>query len=240
MFQLRRVVGLIALTVGLSLGGTATGAQAPVLNVPPAAEASPTFDAARATEAYISLVPPEQRARSDAYFEGSTWLQLWNSLYSILALGLLLAFGWSARMRDRARRITNRRPLQTLIYWVQFVLYVSIVSFPLTVYSGFYREHQYGRATQAFWPWMNEQLIGLAVMLVLGGLGIIVLYAVLSTCRPRLVALGDGRRRAVPGVWRADRTGLHRPALQHVHDSHRGTGPRTDSPNGACQRDRRR
>jgi STE24 endopeptidase len=169
----------MALTVGLLLAGTASTAQTPALNVPAAAEASPAFDPARATEAYLALVPPEQRARSDAYFEGSNWLQLWSSLYTIFILGLLLALGWSSRMRELAVRITNRRPLQTLIYWVLFVLYVSVVSFPLTVYSGFYREHQYGLATQTFWPWMNEQLIGLAVLLVLGGLGMIVLYAVL-------------------------------------------------------------
>jgi STE24 endopeptidase len=82
-------------------------------------------------------------------------------------------------MRHLARRMTNRPLLQTLIYWVLFVLYVSVVSFPLTVYSGFYREHQYGLATQTFWPWLNEQLIGLGVLLVLGGLGMIMLYAVL-------------------------------------------------------------
>jgi len=167
------------LASGILLGGTVAIAQRPVLSVPAAAEASPTFDAERATDAYIALVPPERRARSDGYFEGSTWLQLWSALYSVVALGLLVASGWSSRMRHLALRITDRRPLQTVIYWVQFVLYFSVISFPLTVYTGFYREHQYGLATQTFWPWMNEQLIGLAVVLVLGGLGTMVLYAVL-------------------------------------------------------------
>jgi len=51
-------------------------------------------------------------------------------------------------LADLARRVTKRRPLQPLIYWVQFVLYLSVLSFPLTVYSGFYRE-QYGLATQS-------------------------------------------------------------------------------------------
>ena len=77
MYQLHRAVVLIALPIGLLLAGTAIVAQAPVLNVPPAAEASQSFDAERATEAYLAFVPPEQRARSDAYFEGGNWLQLW-------------------------------------------------------------------------------------------------------------------------------------------------------------------
>jgi STE24 endopeptidase len=78
---------------------------------------------------------------------------------------------------------------------VQFVLYVSVVSFPLTVYSGLYREHQYGLATQTFWPWMTEQLIGLAVTLVLGGLGMVVPYAVL-----RRVGRDEMLHRISPGT----------------------------------------
>jgi hypothetical protein len=59
----------------------------------PGAEASPTFDPEDATDAYLALMPPAERARSDAYFEGSNWLQLWISLFSIFTLGVLLAFG---------------------------------------------------------------------------------------------------------------------------------------------------
>jgi len=179
MYLRHRAALLIALTIALLLSGTSVLAQGPPLNVPPAAEAAPTFDAARATEAYLALVPAEQRARSDAYFEGGNWLQLWDSLYTIFALGLLLTFGWSARMRDIGRRLTARRPLQTMIYWVQFVLYMSAIGFPLTVYRDFYREHEYGLATQTFLPWMGDQLIGLAVALVLGAIGMVALYEVL-------------------------------------------------------------
>jgi STE24 endopeptidase len=46
------------------------------------------------------------------------------------------------------------------------------------VYENFYREHQYGLATQSFLPWFHEQLIGLGVMLIAGTLLLIVLYAV--------------------------------------------------------------
>ena len=43
---------------------------------------------------------------------------------------LLLRFRWSARMRDLAERITRFRPLQTAIYWVQFIVVVSVADFP--------------------------------------------------------------------------------------------------------------
>ena len=46
---------------------------------------------------------PEQRERSDAYFEGGYWLELWLFLYGLAVALLLLATGLSARLRDLAR-----------------------------------------------------------------------------------------------------------------------------------------
>src|SRR5204863_9663942 len=42
----------------------------------------------------------------------------------------------------------------------------------------FFREHQYGMATQSFAPWFREQLLGLALTLAGGTLVVVVLYAV--------------------------------------------------------------
>jgi len=46
------------------------------------------------------------------------------------------------------------------------------------VYENFFREHQYGMATQSFAPWFREQLLGLALTLAGGTLVVVVLYAV--------------------------------------------------------------
>ena len=66
----------------------------PGLQIPDAARPGPTFDVDKATEAYLNLLSPEQRAKSDAYFEGGYWLQLWQLLYGLAVAGLLLFFGW--------------------------------------------------------------------------------------------------------------------------------------------------
>jgi len=42
----------------------------PQFPVPPAAQASDHFDPLAATNAYLATVPPDNRARSDAYFGG--------------------------------------------------------------------------------------------------------------------------------------------------------------------------
>ena len=81
---------------------------------------------------------------------------------------LLLHFRWSARMRNLAERITRFRPLQTALYWIQFIIVTSVLTFPLTVYEGYFREHKYGLLNQTFGAWMRDQFVGLAVGVDLG------------------------------------------------------------------------
>jgi Zn-dependent protease with chaperone function len=137
------------------------------------------FDPVRATDAYLESVPKEEKLRSDAYFEGGYWLQLWGFLYGAGVFWLLLRFGWSARMRDRAERFTRARPLQTWIYWAQYLVLTSLLTFPLTVYQGFFREHQYGLAMQTFGPWLWDRVKEFGVGIILGGLLMMALYGVL-------------------------------------------------------------
>jgi len=141
-----------------------------VVTVPLEAQPSDHFDVEGATNAYLAQIPAAARARSDAYFEGGYWLVLGDFLFGLVVYWALLRFGWSARMRDVAERLTRFRPLQTFIYWVQFILITSVLTFPLGVYEGYFREWKYGLATQTFGPWMVDQLKGLLIGIVLGGL----------------------------------------------------------------------
>jgi STE24 endopeptidase len=136
------------------------------------------FDPVAATNAYLAKVPPDKKAKSDAYFEGGYWLILWDFLASSFVFILLLATGWSARMRDWAERVTRFKPIHTFTYWVEFLIFTSVLTFPLGVYEGFVREHKYGLATQTFGPWLGDQLKGLAVGVVFGGLLLMALYGI--------------------------------------------------------------
>jgi len=149
-------------------------------NVPAAPQAAPSaasqFDVKAAVDAYLAKMPPDQRARSDAYFEGGYWLLLWDFLCAAFVLWLMLHFQWSAKMRNLAERITRFRPLQTVLYWVQFILVFSILTFPLGIYEGYFREHKYGLLNQNFADWMRDQLVGLAVSVVLGAILMVPLF----------------------------------------------------------------
>ena len=144
----------------------------------PTIEAAKSFDSARATQAWLDTVPPDKRAKSDAYFEGSYWLLLWNFLAGAAISIFLLASRFAAQLRDFAERLTGSKTGQVMMCSIVFILVVAVLSFPLTLYQFFIREHQYGFATQTFVPWFVEQLIGLVVGLIVGTIGLPILYAV--------------------------------------------------------------
>lgn len=137
------------------------------------------IDPEAATEAYMAKLSPEARARSDAYFEGGYWLLLWGFLYGLGVAWLLLASGLSARMRDLAERITGSRPLRTAIYAVEYIVLTAILTFPLTLYQGFFREHGYGLSNQSFLQWMRDEVVGLVVGIVFGAIALTIIYAVI-------------------------------------------------------------
>lgn len=128
------------------------------------------FDVKAAVDTYLAKMPAAQRARSDAYFEGGYWPLLWDFLGTVIVMGVLLHFRWSARMRDLAEQMVRFRPLQTALYWIVFFVVASVLTFPLTVYEGYFREHKYGLSNQTFGPWMRDQIVMLAVGVVLGAI----------------------------------------------------------------------
>jgi len=170
-------VGL-CLLFGASAAAAGSAADLPPgLQIPDAARPGSQFDVDRATEAYLNLLSPEQRARSDSYFEGGYWLQLWGLLYGFGVAAVLLWGGISRRMRDLARRLSRSPWLQTVIYVALWLLAGFMLGLPWAVYSDFVREHQYGLATQDFGGWFGDQLKGLLVVVVVMPWVIAVLYA---------------------------------------------------------------
>ncbi len=179
---------LVAQVPGQGLPPPPASSTAPGTPGTPAPRAVPAFDPVAATNAYLATVPAEARSRSDAYFEGGYWLQLWDFLLGVAVNLGLLASGLSRRMRDLAERLARPRALRTFLYWAQYLLATSLVLFPVTLYEGFTREHAYGLSNQTLGAWLKEQGIGLALGLVLGGAAVTGLYAVVRRL-PRTWAL---------------------------------------------------
>src|SRR6266576_2143371 len=84
---LRFVVLVVALaTFSSSLPAQETATPSPI----PAATPTGITDPETATRAWLDTMPPNEKARSDAYFEGTYWLILWNFLLTVaIALFIL-------------------------------------------------------------------------------------------------------------------------------------------------------
>lgn len=149
----------------------------PGLQIPDAARPGPTFNVDDATEAYLNLLSPEQRASSNAYFEGGYWIQLWSLLYGFAVAALLLRSGISQRMRDIARRASAKPWLYTWIYLLLFVVVGFVLNLPWAIYTDFVREHQYGLATQDFAGWFGDALKMLMVNAIVLPLVLVAVYA---------------------------------------------------------------
>jgi STE24 endopeptidase len=180
----------LALWAGLGLAHAAPeAAKSPasfyITPLAPGWQSSLPRDAQAATQAYLDRLPAEVVARSNAYFEGGYWLQLWNFLLGLGVAGLMLRGRVSARVRDWATRVGRKAFARDAVYGGVYVLAAWGLSLPLTIYQGFLREHAYGMATQAFGPWFGEQLIGLGVSVLIGGLVIATLYAVIRRAGER-------------------------------------------------------
>ena len=95
-------------SVASGTGSVALGAPtSPQFRIRPADEgwaANLPRDADAATRAYLDRLPPDVVARSNAYFEGGYWLQLWNFLIGLVIAVILLSGQRAASMRDWAPR----------------------------------------------------------------------------------------------------------------------------------------
>jgi STE24 endopeptidase len=187
--RLRSLLFSIAVAIaglGLAHAQPAIQPTVDITKVPAAAEPSGDFDVDAATEAYMAMMPPAAVARSNAYFEGSYWLILWDFLYASAISLLLLNLRWSAKMRDLAQRIMPFKWLQPFVYFVPYLVVTTVIGFPLEYYENFVREHKYGLATQTFGPWMGDEGKSFLVTLVLGSIAMVVLFAIV---------------RALPRTW---------------------------------------
>ena len=170
---------LISLAViSFSIAAYPVSGQESSTPTPSSGESAQSFDPVAATNALLATVPGDQRAKSNAYFEGGYWLLLWNFLVGAAISVFLLASTVSAQLRDFTERVTGSKTLQVVLYSIGFILIVAVLSFPLTCYQFFIREHQYGFATQTFVPWFAEQLTSLVVGLIAGVIALPILYAV--------------------------------------------------------------
>lgn len=100
-----------------------------------------------------------------------------------IGLGLPLLFlfaGWSARIRDVARRIGRKWFFVIAVYVAIFTVAGTVLQLPWSFYVEYVREHAYGLSNQTLGKWAKDTALGLGVGVVFGVLFTWVPYLLLK------------------------------------------------------------
>jgi STE24 endopeptidase len=141
--------------------------------------ASKIQDPVVATKAYLDSVPLERREKTKAYAHGNYFLDVITFVFLSAILLWLIKSGLSVRFRNFAQGVTQNRSLQIAIYWFQFFVVVTLIQFPLKVYTSYYCEKKYDLLTQTFSHWLSDQVIAFLLGAFFGAILFMALYAVL-------------------------------------------------------------
>lgn len=91
-----------------------------------------------------------------------------EGIASFVLILLFVWLGFSLQLENYLSKYFSN-PYLLFIAFVLVIGFVgSVISFPVSWYSGFYLEHKYNLSNQTFWKWIMEGLKGLLVSLVIG------------------------------------------------------------------------
>jgi STE24 endopeptidase len=104
---------------------------------------------------------PEPSTDAMQYYESGNLLWVINRLWALIVLGVIAFSGFSARLRDLARRLGRGWFLTIGLYIIIFLAFIYIINLPLSYYQGFVRQHAYGLSNQSLARWLGNSVKGL-------------------------------------------------------------------------------
>lgn len=119
----------------------------------------------------------QQQARE--YARISRWLFVVDLVLGATYVISWILLGLSPWLRNQIQTVAQATWLSVPLFAVGFGLPYSIITAPLSYYSGFVLPHKYGQSTQTLKAWLLDQLKGLLLASVLGLIVLEVVYALL-------------------------------------------------------------
>jgi STE24 endopeptidase len=122
-------------------------------------------------------VPTELAMR---YHRSSHPLWAGATALELLVPAAILFSGFSARLRDQARRLARGRWLATVaLYGAAYAVIQSLLFLPLSWYAGFVRQHAYGLSTETASAWFGDWTKGTALSALMAALVVWIPYRLL-------------------------------------------------------------
>jgi STE24 endopeptidase len=91
-----------------------------------------------------------------------------EGIVSFILLLLFVYLGYSLQLESFLSNYFSNPYLLFISFLFVIGIAGSVLSFPVSCYSGFYLEHKYNLSNQTFWKWILENLKGSLVSLVIG------------------------------------------------------------------------
>ncbi|HEX5386550.1 MAG TPA: M48 family metallopeptidase [Gemmatimonadales bacterium] len=126
---------------------------------------------------------PVPSALAVRYHETGTVLWVLDTLIGLAIPAVILFTGWSAGLRNAARRVGRGWAGTVVVYAIVYLVLTSLVVAPLSYYEGFVREHAYGLTHQTFAKWLRDWITALGVGCVIGAIVGLVAYGILRRAR---------------------------------------------------------
>jgi STE24 endopeptidase len=104
-----------------------------------------------------------------------------EGIISFILILLFVWLGYSLKLENLLSEYIQNKYLLFIVYVLVIGLAGSVLSFPVSYYTGYYLEHKYNLSNQTFWKWIIEGVKGLLVSLVIGIPILLTFYYILNT-----------------------------------------------------------
>jgi STE24 endopeptidase len=123
---------------------------------------------------------PEPSEKALSYYRSGIVLSVVIVIWGLLIPALFLFTGFSARIRDWAKRIGKLWFFVIGIYFAIFLIINFVIDLPLSFYQGYARQHAYGLSNQTLGKWFSDEITGLLLGIVAGFLFLWIPYLLIK------------------------------------------------------------
>lgn len=126
-----------------------------------------------------ATLDPERQEQAKRYARLSRRLMLVDLVIGTLYMLAWLVFGWSTALKNYLLNYTNNDWLLVAGFALVFGGIYYLINLPMSYYTGYVLPHRFEMSTQNLNGWVMDQLKGLGIGIILGGLVLEIIYVVL-------------------------------------------------------------